>query len=113
MKAEQVKKVADNLAQIIVLKNVSDRTRKEIQKSLKETEIYTIEDVFVQDRQMWISAVDKKTNEILNGAYFEYASTDISQVGEPVVSIKFDDKGKEVFCNITEVNIGTPMAIFA
>jgi preprotein translocase subunit SecD len=30
----------------------------------------------------------------------------------PVVVINFDDKGKEIFCNITSENIGTQMAIF-
>jgi len=88
-------------------------TRDEIQAGLKETTLYTIEDVFVQDRQMRVPAVDKETNQLLNGAYFEYANTNISQVGQPVVVINFDEKWKELFCNITKENIGTPMAIFA
>ena len=72
---------------------------------------YTFLDVFVQDHQSWIQAVDSQGN-VLNGAYFKYANTSSSQVGEPVVAINFDDKGKDIFCNLTEQNIGNPMAIF-
>lgn len=73
--------------------------------------MYTIEDVFVQDQEIWVAAIDKDNN-VLNGAYFKYANTSSSQVGEPVVAINLDDKGKEIFCNISEANIGKPMAIF-
>ena len=72
---------------------------------------YTFADVFVQDHATWIQAVDAQGN-VLNGAYFKYANTSNSQVGEPVVAINFDDKGKEIFCSLTEQNIGQPMAIF-
>lgn len=72
---------------------------------------YDIEDVFVQDQETWVAATDKDNN-VLNGAYFKYANTSSSQVGEPVVAINLDDKGKEIFCNISEANIGKPMAIF-
>ncbi len=73
-------------------------------------DFYAIEDVFVQDRETWIPATDGET--ILNGAYFKFANSSASEMGEPVVVINLDDKGKEVFCNITEANIGKPMAIF-
>ena len=72
---------------------------------------YSFIDVFVQDHESWIQAVDSDGN-VLNGAYFKYANTSSSQVGEPVVAINFDDKGKDIFCNLTEQNIGNPMAIF-
>ncbi len=77
----------------------------------KTEKTYTFLDVFVQDHESWIQAVDSQGN-VLNGAYFKYANTSSSQVGEPVVAINFDDKGKDIFCNITEQNIGNPMAIF-
>ena len=77
----------------------------------KTESTYTLLDVFVQDRETWIQAIDEKGN-VLNGAYFKFANTSSSQVGEPVVAINFDDKGKEIFCNLTEKNIGNPMAIF-
>lgn len=72
--------------------------------------IYAFEDVFVQDRETWIQATDGQN--VLNGAYFKFANTSTSEMGEPVVVINLDEKGKEVFCNITQNNIGKPMAIF-
>jgi len=72
--------------------------------------IYVFEDVFVQDRETWIPATDGQN--ILNGAYFKYANTSTSEMGEPVVVINLDDKGKDIFCNVTQANIGKPMAIF-
>jgi len=73
--------------------------------------LYSLEDVFVQNKENWVSATDKENN-ILNGAYFKFANTSTSQMGEPVVAINLDDKGKDIFCNISEANIGKPMAIF-
>ncbi|MFA6255828.1 MAG: protein translocase subunit SecD [Candidatus Absconditabacterales bacterium] len=72
--------------------------------------IYIFEDVFVQDRETRIPATDGQT--ILNGAYFKFANSSASEMGEPVVVINLDEKGKEIFCNITQANIGKPMAIF-
>ena len=72
--------------------------------------IYVFEDIFVQDRETWIPATDGQN--ILNGAYFKFANSSTSEMGEPVVVINLDDKGKEVFCTITQNNIGNPMAIF-
>lgn len=73
--------------------------------------LYTLEDVFVNNHENRVSATDKNNN-ILNGAYFKFANTSTSQMGEPVVAINLDDKGKEIFCTISEANIGKPMAIF-
>lgn len=75
------------------------------------TTLYAIEDIFIQDRETWVPATDGQKN-ILNGAYFKFANTSTSQVGEPVVVINLDEKGKEIFCSVTEANINKPMAIF-
>jgi preprotein translocase subunit SecD len=72
--------------------------------------MYVFEDIFVQDRETWVAATDGKN--ILNGAYFKFANSSVSQMGESVVVINLDDNGKDVFCKITEQNIGKPMAIF-
>ena len=72
--------------------------------------IYVFEDIFIQDRETRIPATDGE--KILNGAYFKFANTSTSQVGEPTVVINLDENGKEVFCNITQANVGKPMAIF-
>jgi protein-export membrane protein SecD len=71
---------------------------------------YVIEDVFVQDREVWIPAT--QGDLILNGAYFKYANTSTNEIGEAVVVINLDEKGKELFCAISERNIRKPMAIF-
>lgn len=73
---------------------------------------YTIEELVVSDTPGWILAKDPTTNEILNGAYFKYASVGQSQVGQPVATITFDEKGKEIFCNLTEQIVWKQMAIF-
>ena len=72
--------------------------------------VYAFEDIFIQDRETWVPATDGQT--ILNGAYFKFANSSASEMGEPVVVINLDEKGKEVFCNVTQANIGKPMAIF-
>lgn len=77
----------------------------------QEEKTYQLLDIFVQDKITWVQAVDLNWN-VLNGAYFRFANTTTSQIWEPVVAINFDEKGKEIFCNLTEKNIGSPMAIF-
>lgn len=72
--------------------------------------MYVFEDVFVQDRETRIAATDGE--KILNGAYFKFANSSASEMGEPVVVINLDDQGKDIFCKITAANIGKPMAIF-
>jgi protein-export membrane protein SecD len=59
-----------------------------------------------------VTATDPVSNSILNGAFFKYAGVGQSQTGQPVAIINFDDKGKEIFCNLTEQIVGQPMAIF-
>jgi protein-export membrane protein SecD len=81
------------------------------EQALKQTTIYTLEDVFIQNKQSWITAIDGQ-NRVLNGAYFKMASVGASQLGRPVVLIDFDDTGRDIFCTITEQIIGKQMAIF-
>ena len=90
---------------------VKDINEEEFKEALKSKVVYDIEFVFVQDRIDRVTA--KSSNwDILNWAYFKYAAVSQWQMWEPVVAINFDDKGKEVFCDITSENIGTQMAIF-
>ena len=79
--------------------------------SWQEEKVYQLLDVFVQDKVTWVQAVDDNW-DVLNGAYFRFANTSTSQIWEPVVAINFDEKWKEIFCNLTDKNIGNPMAIF-
>lgn len=73
---------------------------------------YTIEELVITDTPGWVLAKDPKTNEILNGTYFKFASVSQSQLGQPVAAISFDEKGKEIFCNLTEEIVGKQMGIF-
>lgn len=90
---------------------VKDVNEEEFKEALKSKVVYDIEFVFVQDRIDRVTAKSSKW-DILNWAYFKYAAVSQWQMWEPVVAINFDDKGKEVFCDITSENIGTQMAIF-
>lgn len=90
---------------------VKDVNEEEFKEALKSKVVYDIEFVFVQDRIDRVTAKSSKW-DILNWAYFKYAAVSQWQMWEPVVAINFDDKGKEVFCDITTENIGTQMAIF-
>ncbi len=76
------------------------------------TTTHNFEDIFVEYTPAWVTATDPKSNTILNGAFFKYASVSQSQTGQPVATITFDDTGKEIFCNLTEQIVGKPMAIF-
>ena len=76
------------------------------------TTLYDLEEIFVEYTPAWITAKDPVTNEILNGAFFRMASVGQSQTGQPVAIIQFDDRWKEIFCNLTEQIVGRPMAIF-
>lgn len=87
-----------------------DKTQWKTASWTNET-LYTLEDIFVQNKENWVAAIDKDNN-ILNGAYFKFANTSTSDMGEPVVAINLDEKWKWIFCSISEANIGKPMAIF-
>lgn len=86
--------------------------KDEFESTLKNKVIYDIEDVFVQDRETWKLAFSSSSSRVLNWAYFKYANVSSSQLWQPVVLINFDDAWKDVFCEITEANIGNQMAIF-
>jgi len=98
----------ESLVSKLIVQNV-DQDKFELE--MKSKVLYNIETVFVQDRETWKTAKSSKW-DILNWAYFKYANTSQSQVWLPVVAINFDDKGTEIFCDITSDNIGNQMAIF-
>lgn len=90
---------------------INDIDQESFEKELQTKTYYTIQEVFVQDSLSWIPAQSSK-GKMLNGANFQYAAVGTSKLGQPVVNITFDSVGKEVFCDITEHNIGNQMAIF-
>lgn len=106
------KEASDRLVPTVSFNGVSKDKADKIIAAMTNATVYDIEDIRVQDTQTWLPALDPKTHDLLNGAFFKFASVTQSQTGKPVVSINFDDKGKDIFCNITEQNIGKQMAIF-
>ena len=102
------KSASDHWYNIATINGVNEEN---FNKALESQVFYTIEEVFVQDRLTWINA-QSSDGKILNGGNFERAEVGTSQLGEPVVVIKFDDTGKEIFCNITSNYIWKEMAIF-
>lgn len=90
---------------------VNDIDKNAFEKALESQVLYDIEIVFVQDRETRTTA--KSSNgDILNWAYFKYATVSQWQMWEPVVAINFDDQWKDIFCDITSENIWNEMAIF-
>lgn len=73
--------------------------------------LYDLEVVFVRDRNSWVTA-KSSDGKILNGANFKLATVTRDNLGQPSVQIDFDEQGKNIFCSITEQNIGQQMAIF-
>lgn len=69
-------------------------------------------DVFISEKPSWVTAIDSKTKQVLNGAFFRSAGVSVGQTGKPVVTINFDETGKEIFCNLSTANVGKQMAIF-
>ena len=108
----QVKQKNDTLYTETVVDGVSPAVYENFAKSLETETLYTIQDIFVEYTNTWVTAKDKKTNSVLNGGYFDKAVVDHSQTGEPVVRIDFDKEGGRIFCNITTENKGKQMAIF-
>jgi protein-export membrane protein SecD len=98
----------ENLLSQLVVKNVN---KNHFEEKMKSKLLYDMEIVFVQDKETWKTAQTSKW-DILNGAYFKFANVSQSQIGLPVVVINFDDKWKEIFCDITAENISKQMAIF-
>jgi SecD/SecF fusion protein len=73
--------------------------------------VYTIDEIFVQDRLWWKLAQWNDWSP-LNGAYFTIAKSETTQLWEPCVGIEFNGKWKEIFCEVTTNNLGKSMGIF-
>lgn len=105
------KAASQNLNSVLIVSKMTSDLKKQFDKNVKTKTIYTIEDIFVQDKETRLPAIDSE-NRLLNGAFFKYANTSTDQVWKPVVVINLDEKWKDVFCDISDKNIWNPMAIF-
>ena len=98
--------------QVIAINNIDTKEEQSIRGALfQSTRVSGIE-VFVNKTPQWVVAVNPQTNEILNGAFFSYAAPSVNQLGKSVVSITFNEKWKEIFCNLTKAYTDKQMAIF-
>lgn len=98
--------------QVIALNNVESSEEATIRDALNQNTIINGVEVFVNKTPQRVVAVNSNTNEILNGAFFSYASPSVNQLGKSVVSITFNEKWKEIFCNLTKEYTNKQMAIF-
>ncbi len=98
--------------QVIAINNVEPQDELSIRNALNNSTIINGREVFVNKTPQRVVAVNKSTNEILNGAFFSYASPSVNQLGKSVVSITFNEKWKEIFCNLTKEYTNKQMAIF-
>ena len=98
--------------QVLAISNVSAEEEQAITTALKNSLVINGHEVFINKSPQWIVAVNPTTNEILNGAFFSYAAPGVNQFGKSVITINFNDKGREIFCNLTKAFTNQQMAIF-
>ena len=106
---KDVKGEWESVYSFVEIDNVADTAVFE--NTLKNQTIYTIDEIFVQDRLLWKIAL-WNDGAPLNGAYFSFARPETTQLGEPSVGIEFNGQWKEIFCEVTSNNIGRSMGIF-
>lgn len=73
---------------------------------------YSFEYLFYAEKPKWTLAFDKKTQKILNWAYFLRALSEPNQTWQPWVRIDFNSDWKEIWCNITSSNVWKKLAIY-
>ena len=73
----------------------------------------TQEDDQIEYQSLYFSTVPNNWKPTgLDGSHFKRASVAFNQIGQPYVAIEFDSEGGEMFAEITERNVGKPLAIF-
>lgn len=108
----EVKKADQKLFPTILIDVRDEQQAHALKTELSNKMLYSFEDLLISDSLQWLPAQDPKSEAVLNGTFFKYASVSQSQTGKPVVSIQFDDEGKSIFCNLTEQYVNKQMAIF-
>lgn len=106
---KDIKEAWENVYRFLEINGITDQATFE--DSLKNQVVYTIDEIFVQDRLWWKLAQWNDWSP-LNGAYFTIAKSETTQLWEPCVGIEFNGKWKEIFCEVTTNNLGKSMGIF-
>jgi ABC-type Fe3+-hydroxamate transport system substrate-binding protein len=78
--------------QVIALNNIESKEEATLRDALNKSTVINGVEVFVNKTPQRVVAVNPSTNEILNGAFFSYASPSVNQLGKSVVSITFNEK---------------------
>jgi len=98
--------------QVIAMNNIDAKAEATLRNALSKSTLINGTEIFINKTPQRVVAVNPQTNEILNGAFFSYAAPSVNQLGKSVVSITFNEKGKEIFCNLTKAYTNKQMAIF-
>ena len=112
VQVREIKKAQDPLYAISRINWVTRTLLDDVRTSLNTEYYLSVQDVFVQEKSARILATDPETNQILNGAFFQQALLRTDQSGQPIVELNFDETGKEIFCRVSEANIGNSLWIF-
>lgn len=102
----------DQWYQVIAMNNITSNEEKAIRATLSTKTLVSGIEVFISKTPQWVVAINPDTKEILNGAFFSYAAPSVNNLGKSVVSITFNDKGKDIFCKLTKNYTNQQMAIF-
>lgn len=106
---KEIKEEGEQAFMYIIINDIADT--EDFENSLKNQIVYTIDEIFVQDRLNWKLAQGNDGSP-LNGAYFTIAKAETTQLWEPSVGIEFNGKGRDIFCEVTSNNVGKSMGIF-
>ena len=106
---KDIKEEGEDVYSFVEVKDIPDTAAFE--EALKTQTIYSIDEIFVQDRLSWKLAQGNDGSP-LNGAYFSFARAETTQLWEPCVGIEFNGAWKEIFCEVTSNNVWKSMGIF-
>ncbi len=113
---KEAKETSYDLQRIQVAKDaIGDTQRKKIEAARARVidQKVTREEEKIEYQELFFSTVpDNWKPTGLDGSHFKRAAVAFSQVGQPYVAIEFDSEGADLFAEITERNIGKPVAIF-
>jgi hypothetical protein len=70
---------SQNMNSVLIISKMTNNLKTQFDKNVKTKTVYTIEDIFVQDKETRLPVIDSQ-KRILNGAFFKYANTSTDQV---------------------------------
>jgi hypothetical protein len=73
------KPASQNMNSVLVVSKMTSELKTQFDKNVKTKTVYTIEDIFVQDKETWLPAIDSQ-KRVLNGAFFKFANTSTDQL---------------------------------